>query len=57
MRIYLFFALLALTVFISIKWELMDPHTHRWKTSDETNQIGFALFSFVFIAGCVVLLW
>lgn len=49
MRTYVFYALMAAAAFISWKWKLVDPNSHRLKASNDENRVGYALLSFVFI--------
>ena len=54
MRLYVFFATLALLFAIVWKWRLIDPHFNRLKTSSDENRVGYALVTFVTIGWLVV---
>jgi hypothetical protein len=49
--IYVLLAVILLSALIIIKWDLKDPSIHRWRTSNEENRIGYALLTFVMVAG------
>lgn len=53
--VYAFLGIIIVIVFISMKWDLIDPETHRSRPSSEENRVGYALLTFAMIAGIIIL--
>lgn len=56
MKRYAFLALLALAIFIVLRWKLISLKRMDWRDSSEQNRTGYFFLTFVFIGMAVLAL-